>query len=410
MSPGWEALAERGLSRLSLGYVLPAFAVAIYLIAWNRGVALLYGLFVLLVAIYLVGHLAPYWNLTGIQALRSHPATAVEGERVSLSIQLDKTGWRCAYMLSVHDQLPFAALSENQLLALVPRLKDKARLWIEVPCVLRGEHRLGPLQLSSGYPLGLKTHRRAIANSGSRLLVYPRAFPVRRLPLLDSSKVPMAGSRAAALAGGSDIFFGVREYRHGDSPRHVHWPASARRGELVVKELELINCTDLLIVLDLSRESVYGEGLHSTLEYAVKIAASIADYALAEGHGVKLFGIGERTWETRLGHGETHNRVVLELLARVRADGDTAYAEVLSRALGRMPRAGVVVVFENDTAAATQRLDARLLHASRHEALTIRFDSRSFERGPGVSLPRRLARADSTYQISCGDDLAGVFS
>jgi len=202
----------------------------------------------------------------------------------------------------------------------------------------------------------------------------------------------------------------VREYRHGDSPRHIHWPASARRGELVVKELELINCTDVLIVLDLSRESVYGQGLHSTLEYAVKIAASIAEYALAEGHGVKLFGVGEQPWETRLGHREGQYRAVLELLARVRGDGCTAYTDVLSRALARMPQAGVVVVFENDVASALQRLDTRLLHESRHEALTIRFDTASFERGPDGVQTRWRGTGSGVYRVRCGDDLEAVFA
>jgi len=266
------------------------------------------------------------------------------------------------------------------------------------------------LWLSSDYPLGLTTRRIEIPDSESRLLVYPRAFPIDQLPLLDSSKVPMAGARAATLAGGSDTFFGVREYRRGDSRRHIHWPASARRGELVVKELELINCTDVLIVLDLSRESVYGEGRHSTLEYAVKIAASIAEYALAEGHGVKLFGAGEQVWETRLGHGDGHYRAILELLARVRADGDTPYPECLSRALARIRQAGVVVVFENDSASGVRRLDRRLLHESRHEALVIRFDTASFEQGPKGVRTRWHGRGSTEYRVRCGDDLEMVFS
>lgn len=410
MSPKAEAFVERWLSRLGLSHVLPAFALVIYLIAWNRGIALLYGLFVLLVAIYAVAWLAPLWNLRGVGASRSHPATAVEGERVTLGVELHKAGWRRAYMLAVHDRLPFAEPLGDSMLAWVPQLKGDTHLAVEVSCVLRGDHRLGPLWLSSDYPLGLKIQRFDIPDSESRLLVYPRSFPIEQLPLLDSSKVPMAGARAATLAGGSDTFFGVREYRHGDSPRHIHWPASARRGELVVKELELINCTDVLIVLDLSRESVYGQGLHSTLEYAVKIAASIAECALAEGHGVKLFGVGEQPWETRLGHGKGHYRALLELLARVRADGDTAYPDVLSQALARMPQAGVVVVFENDVASALQRLDTRLLHESRHETLTIRFDTASFERGPDGVVRQWRGRGSGVYRVRCGDDLEAVFS
>ncbi|MEZ4611518.1 MAG: DUF58 domain-containing protein [Caldilineaceae bacterium] len=39
--------------------------------------------------------------------------------------------------------------------------------------------------------------------------------------------------------------------QRGDSLRHIHWPSSAHRGELIVKELELEPSGDVWIVLDL---------------------------------------------------------------------------------------------------------------------------------------------------------------
>ncbi len=60
---------------------------------------------------------------------------------------------------------------------------------------------------------------------------------------------------AVALSGGGDIFQ-VREYRMGDSARHLHWKLSARMGELLVKEREQEKRRQAVLVLDLEG---YGE-------------------------------------------------------------------------------------------------------------------------------------------------------
>src|SRR5690606_24180820 len=62
----------------------------------------------------------------------------------------------------------------------------------------------------------------------------------------------------------------------GDSMRLVHWPTSAHRGRLTVKELELEPSGDVWIVLDLNAAVQRGEGSTGTLEYAIMLAASLA--------------------------------------------------------------------------------------------------------------------------------------
>jgi len=43
---------------------------------------------------------------------------------------------------------------------------------------------------------------------------------------------------------------GVRSYRSGDNPRLIHWRTSARRGELMVRELEDVPSDNLLVIVD----------------------------------------------------------------------------------------------------------------------------------------------------------------
>ena len=68
----------------------------------------------------------------------------------------------------------------------------------------------------------------------------------------------------------------VRDYAHGDSMRHIHWPSTAHRSQLMVKELELEPSGDVWIVLNLHGAVQRGDGRGGTLEYAIILAASMA--------------------------------------------------------------------------------------------------------------------------------------
>ena len=65
------------------------------------------------------------------------------------------------------------------------------------------------------------------------------------------------GAPAASPAG--DAVRGVRDYIRGDPLRHVHWRASARRGDLVVKQVEEPAAPRLDLVLDLGAGGSAGE-------------------------------------------------------------------------------------------------------------------------------------------------------
>jgi uncharacterized protein (DUF58 family) len=82
----------------------------------------------------------------------------------------------------------------------------------------------------------------------------------------------------------------VREYRQGDSLRHIHWRSSAHRGDLTVRELELEPAGDVWLVLDLHDAVHSGQGDASTFEYAIMVAASAAA-ALLDGAEQRAVGL-----------------------------------------------------------------------------------------------------------------------
>lgn len=409
MSKPLEQRVEYWLQYLNLRIALSIAAVAVFLIAWNRGVALLYGLAALLVGTLLIARFAPRFNLAGVAASRSNPDVAHEGDTVTLELEVRTAGFHPRYMLELVDCLPFAGEGRQSPMAFMDRVQGSLKLRVPVLCDLRGEHELGPLQLNSAYPLGIHSVQRTLADSIGKILVYPKPFTIRSLPLAGASQSPNMGLQAARVARGNDSLFGIREYRHGDSLRHVHWAATAKRGEMVVKEYEHLQSTELVIVLDLDRNSQYGSGKHSTLEYAVKIATSVARYALANGHSVGLVGLGAQPAEVPVGRGAHHYQRLLEVLARVQANGDTPYHEAVNVATGRLARGGILFQFEHGTPQKNIQVKRRMF--SHHvKPILVRFDVASFKSPQNSVVPQRKWSTGNDYFVRNGDDLARVFA
>jgi uncharacterized protein (DUF58 family) len=84
------------------------------------------------------------------------------------------------------------------------------------------------------------------------------------------------GGRRAHLRRPSGLEpHGVREYVEGEPLRAVHWPSSARRGQLMVRELEDAPRDSVAIVLDVDAAAVVGSAGKSSLDDAVRAAAGL---------------------------------------------------------------------------------------------------------------------------------------
>ena len=90
----------------------------------------------------------------------------------------------------------------------------------------------------------------------------------------------------AAAAGEEDI--GVREYRHGDDLRRIHWRATAHHGELMVRREEHTWHSQCTILLDSRAGAHRGTGPAASYEWAVSAAASAAVHLLNQGYLVRL--------------------------------------------------------------------------------------------------------------------------
>jgi uncharacterized protein (DUF58 family) len=132
----------------------------------------------------------------------------------------------------------------------------------------RGERRLGPIEASATDVFGL-FERRLVVDEHDRIVVYPavRAIPAwfRRGLYADET---LGSSRQR------EEFDRLREYARGDSLRDVHWPATAKHDEIVVKEFAAET--------DHRRVSIAGETRYSADAAAADVlATAIASLALS---------------------------------------------------------------------------------------------------------------------------------
>ena len=113
----------------------------------------------------------------------------------------------------------------------------------------------------------------------------------------------------------------VRPYAPGDAMNRIHWKTTARHGEIQVKEFDLEQTADAWIILDLQRGIQTGRGDESTVEAAIRAAASIADKALQENRAVGMTVNVGRTAFLPPDRGGRQHLKIMQLLAAVEADG-----------------------------------------------------------------------------------------
>ncbi|TAN41338.1 MAG: DUF58 domain-containing protein [Nitrospirae bacterium] len=389
------------------------------LIAWNREINLLYGMFSLISATLIIALILPRYSVRHLSGQREIPSVAVEGDELPVKVQIDNRAGRSRYMLEVKDLFPAAEKGLRSPMTFIGRLRSKERKTYSytVSCYKRGEYSVGPLKISSAYPLGIASSEMVLQAEPVPLLVYPKVFEIARLPFLRGSSAYSSMADSAVRTGGSEDFFGTREYREGDSLRYIHWPSSARHGHLIVKEFETRATAMVTAILDLQKGSEAGEGRETTLEYSVTIAASLARYILGKGHSFQLAGYGKEKQLIPYGRGPAQLAKALGALARAKADGGLPYRSAIERAAEMLRDGDMVVLFfcHGDETPDNYAYCLGLLKARRIRPVAVFMDRTSFTDTAGTLV--RHSRLEEeframnaiVYNVSRGCDLEAVF-
>ncbi|MDQ2983490.1 MAG: DUF58 domain-containing protein [Actinomycetota bacterium] len=240
------------------------------------------------------------------------------------------------------------------------------------------------------------------------LLVYPRLVTVERL-FVDGSPAATDGRRLVLQRPSGFDLHSVREYEHGESLRRVHWPSTAKRGELMVKELEDAPRDEVAVVLDADARFVAGE----SFDAQVRAAGSVLDAHVARGRRCVLMVNGAEREVQRV-HSQGDRRRALDLLAAVEPDGRTSLAALLRDETGAPGLAAELTVV---TASPAPELAEVLMRraAGRRRAAVVFVDAPTFAPGSANRVPNpQLLRLQSAgvpvAVLRAGDDLQAVLS
>ena len=272
-------------------------------------------------------------------------------------------------------------------------------------CRRRGVYTLGPLRVATGDPFGLFRFERHFGDT-QQLVVFPAVVPLPHFQVA-AADLPGEGAiqwRSQEVTPHASM---VRDYVPGDSVRQIHWPSTAKRGRLTVKQFDLGMTSDLWILLDLERDVHTLQGDEGTDELAVTVAASVASRFLKVQRPVGLAVSGDR-WEVLPPFtGSFHATRLMELLAEARAEGTTPLAGAISRLDQWLNRYTSLVVVTASTDGAW--LDSLRTLAARNVRLSVVLVDGSSFGGPNTPaelLPTLANTGAVSYLLRKGDDLS----
>ena len=273
-----------------------AAALALFILGRLTQAGWLYLVDAVLWGIILLSAAVPWLTMFPPRALRwiegpdenGGPPSPTEGDLVAIRITLRNPTFWPRYVIGLFYDCPLEGPSRRMQRFFVTELAGSGQvsMFSNVAAHQRGSYQLGPLMMEASAPFGL-FRRRIRLTDPETVLVYPKLYPLARLALADSLSGSEPGGWKTRL--GTDLA-GSRYYLPGDPLRIIHWRNTARVGRPMVKELDSSRGQTLHLLFDATQ--VWGRGRETTLEYGIKILASVAAYARRRQVPAQVWGGG----------------------------------------------------------------------------------------------------------------------
>lgn len=284
----------------------------------NSQANLLFGVLGLMIGILLVSELISRTVLRKLSIERVLPEHGIVGQPMtvmyhftnrkrfwpSLSVTVAELDGAEAFVKQPHAYMLHAAA---RMTAIVPAELIPKR---------RGLHRLDRHQVLTSFPFGF-VKRAMIRSRPDAILIYPAIGRVDQRVIRMCQSAETSGPMIRPRRGGTDEFYGVKEYRAGENPRWIYWRRSARTGTLVSREMTQVSPPRLLLLVDthMARRTLES---HADVERVIAMAASLASEALEQGLPVGLLTWSDGWVYAPPNRGKRHRRDILTALACLR--------------------------------------------------------------------------------------------
>lgn len=200
----------------------------------------------------------------------------------------------------------------------------------------RGKYHWQKIEVKSEFPFGFFRGETDL-DIDHTLLVLPKPLPFSLMPLPSKPSMFREGSFFSSITRtASQDFSGMREYQTGDSPKRIHWKASAKAQQWIVKEYEEDLPAGVSIIMDMLPEA----DAEALFEPAVTVTASVVWQVAHLGYLI-LFAQGRH--QVSFGRGSEHALHILRLLAEADVAVDIHEREVVDKAWREIPRSTTAI-------------------------------------------------------------------
>jgi uncharacterized protein (DUF58 family) len=331
----------------------------------------------------MIGLFVFHWRLTAqmlrmVDVRRRLPAWICAGDPLLVELTLFNRRKRLAgWAIAVEDAIVLEGAprrdGKTKVELIAPRIEAQAeaRVAYRFDARRRGRYRFGPLRVSTRFPFGLVSGAITIGGH-DELLVCPRLGRLSRAwsNVIEGAKAGQARTQhRKGLVDGE--FYGLRDWRPGDSPRWIHWRTTAKLAKLSVRQFEQQRNRDVALVLDLHRPDRPSEADLYYVELAVSFAATaIADFCRRGGSRLLVSYVGASKSQQAAPASQIFMQDLLRDLAVIEAGAAEELPAVLGQVLGASRPGEVVIVIStraSQTSAALRHQNAGANGASAAE-------------------------------------------
>ncbi|GIW21443.1 MAG: hypothetical protein KatS3mg068_0450 [Candidatus Sericytochromatia bacterium] len=277
-------------------YVLFFISIFLFIAASNIQSGWLYIIDSLIISILIYSIINPIYQTSKIDFERVFHGNLLENDFVEIeTIIINKSNKKLNF-IKVENLLPIRIIDKKKYGNIkngeffIIELDKKSRLSYKSEFItdLRGLYNFSDLKVSSYGAFGIIKYTRLIKKD-SILTIFPLVQDINLdLSILSLDTRNFNYSKQIKKLQDNSIPYNVREYRTGDSFKLINWKATAKRNQLMVKELEAESSISIEIIMDTFKENKIGELKSSNLEYMIKICSGIFKYLVRNKYNVEI--------------------------------------------------------------------------------------------------------------------------
>lgn len=310
----------------------------------------------------MAGPLLLSWRLVrrtvkGLEVTRRIPQTVFAGQPFSIELEVTNTKPKHgSFAVWIHDELQRRGGGGEKSVGsdvYIPHIPggDSRKTSYQGMLDQRGLYRFQPLKVSSRFPLGLLRTMIRVEHP-QKLLVLPaigRLSPVWHR-ILATEGDAVHGKQGGRNSSEGD-FYGLREWRAGDTRARIHWRTSARRQTLTVRQFERRRRSELDLIVELWEPRISTPEDRNRTEEVIRFAATVLhEFCREAGRPLRLEIIAKTPRTIRTTTSQQTLQEALQTLAAAEPTSEDRLAASVDEAAARAAQAVVASTRKCDLA------------------------------------------------------------